>query len=93
MYAQTTLKERKAGKSSVEKETDSGAQLIKEEDIVIESDPAASSTHSDERGTAMSKHVKAVGLLSSVYRVDFRNFVGIASTRPERIRVERWTLF
>lgn len=62
-------------KSSLETGAGGGAQEIVEEHTVHESEPAASSTPSEEERTVMSELFKPMALLCSVYDVEFKNLM------------------
>lgn len=72
---ESTIKKRKMRSSPQGTKADAGVQEEKEEDIVDETEPSASSNLSEEEKTAMSRIVKAMDLLSSIYDVAFRNLM------------------
>lgn len=59
------------------KRADAGAQEMKKWNILNESEPAASSTLSAERSTAMSNLTKKMVLLCSIYDMGFRNLAKV----------------
>lgn len=75
VYVSKKLKNRKTGKSSLEMGACEGVHDIKEENIADESEPAASSTLTEEWKTAMSKLVRAMAILCFIYEVDFNNLM------------------
>lgn len=66
MFVQTRPKKRKMARSPLETGAIAGAYDFKDEDIVVESGPALSSTLGEEWRLAMSKHVKQMVLLCSL---------------------------
>lgn len=74
-HVENTVKKRKTGTSPLEIRADAGPQEMTEEDVVDYSEPAPSSTLSNEGRTAMSKRLNAMAPFCPVCDVDFRNFV------------------
>lgn len=85
IYVQTTMKKRKTGKSLLVTGAGAGTPEMKEEHIVVESELAASSTLSEEEGTTMTKLIKSMAPLCSIYDVDFRTFAEEHELSLERI--------
>lgn len=73
VYSQTMLKKRKTGKYSVQEGAGTGAQEMKERDVVGERDPVASYSLSKDGSTSMRKLVKAMARLSSIHDVVLRS--------------------
>lgn len=75
MYLKKTLKKRKTTRSRMEKGASASGHNMKEEHIVEEREPVASSTLNDKEKTAMSQSVKARAALCSIHDENFRNAV------------------
>lgn len=58
IYEQTLLEKGKVEESSVRRRADAGAQKMKEQHVVDDSEPAASPTMIKERRTVMSENFK-----------------------------------
>lgn len=85
---QTVMKKRKTVKSSLEIKAAAGSHEMKGEEIVDESEAAASLTLSDEGGIAMSKLVNVDGLLVFLLRLELQKLGG--RTRAWRRRGSKW---
>lgn len=85
IIVQITLKKRKSRKSSPKAEADAGSRKFKEEDTMDESKQTACSTLSKEKKTKVSKAVKEMALLCSIYDVNFRYFAKEHDLESERI--------
>lgn len=68
------MNKRKTGSAPLNTRAAANLQEMKEDDIKYYSESAAISTLSKEWGTAMSKLVKAMTPLCSIYDVAFKNF-------------------
>lgn len=74
-WSLNALKKRKAETFSLETGASVTIQEMKEKDIVDESKPAASFTLSEKVRTAISKLLKLMALLRSIYDLNIRNLV------------------
>lgn len=84
MNIQTTLKTINLGRPTQETESGAGVQLIKEKDIVDESEPAPFSTPRKKRWTAMTKLVEAMAPLWSIYDANAERWRRSTSLSLER---------
>lgn len=75
MYFQTTLKRRKLAKPSIETGTSADTHDMEGEDSEHEIEPAAFSTLSEEISAAMSKLVKKIADLCSIYDGNLKTLV------------------
>lgn len=75
MYLQRTLKMKITARYSPETEAGASSYDAKEEDVVNETLPAASSTLSKQRRTAKNEAVAERAPICSIYDVKFRNVV------------------
>lgn len=74
MYVQRTLMNWEEGTYPPRIGVDAGENELKEEDFVDEIMPAVTSTLGEEKWTEMSKLVKMMDLLCSIYDMDFKRF-------------------
>lgn len=75
MYTENTLKKRNMRAFPLETGADVGLQEMKEKDILDGSELAASSTLREEGRLVITKFIKAMALLYSIFNADFRNLV------------------